>query len=181
MEPFLAAFQEFHSPASADPVHFLLLRKEGGLPCVVLGMDRGGNGHHRDSLPPPGRATGPSCRDSSSLGAPRQLLSMPPGCPVLAEKRERVIQGQTAKGEGCRKPSWAGWWGGGDALVAAALLLLLAFPYRLLPEAIALLQGNRKPLAVPSESNSQLLEWVTSLLMFCLSGPACHCCNHHNF
>lgn len=108
MEPFLAAFEEFYSPAATNPVHFLPPRKEGGLPCVVLGVERGGNGHHRDGLLPPSRATGPSCRASSSLGAPGQLLSMPPGCPVQAEKRQRVVQSQIAKGERCRKPSGAG-------------------------------------------------------------------------
>lgn len=126
MEPFLArkpVSGKFHLPAPTDPVHFLLLKKEGELPCVALGMERRGNGHHRYAFPLPSSTTGPSCRAASSLGAPGQLLSMPPDSLVLAERKERMQPGQTA-GEARRKPSRAG----GNALAAATLPLQLAFP-----------------------------------------------------
>lgn len=102
-------------------------------------------GHHRPFLL---SLLLPGCARAAALHAL--------GCPVL-------VQAQRAKGEECRKQSGAGWWRGGDALVAATLPLPPAFPHRLLPEAIALLQGNHKVLTVPSESNPQLLEWLTQL------------------
>lgn len=109
MEPFLEAFQELHSPAAADPVHFLLPRKEGGSARRGAGYGDGGDGQHPERLPPPGRATGPSCGAApSSLSPPGQLLSVPPGRPALAEERDTVAQGLTAKEEGCRKPREAG-------------------------------------------------------------------------
>lgn len=47
--------------------------------------------------------------------------------------------------------------------------LPLPFPYRPLTETTAPLWGSHSPLAVPCTSNSQLLEGVTQLLMWCHS------------
>lgn len=43
--------EEFHSPAATHPVHFLLLRKQGGLSLAVLGSGRAGDSHEDGELP----------------------------------------------------------------------------------------------------------------------------------
>lgn len=70
---------QFHSPTATDPVHFLLLRRQAERAALcAAGSVGGGNGYPRDGLQPPSRATGPFW-GASSLGAPGQLLSTPPG------------------------------------------------------------------------------------------------------
>lgn len=73
--------------------------REGRAALCAAGSVGKGNGCPRDGLQPPSSTTGPFCKASSSPGAAGQPLSVAP------EEKERVVQGFTDKGEGCRKPS----------------------------------------------------------------------------